>query len=774
MMKRRTLLLSGLGGAGAWVLGWGLMPPRSRLGDPASWPAGQPLPGEVSLNGWIKITADGSVRLAMPRCEMGQGIHATLAMLVAEELELPLQRVECVTAGVDAIYGNVGVLLAPLPWRPPASGMGTGSGTTPPAASGTEGEAPPRLGRWLLHKGGRELGLQLTAGSSSVMDAWDDLRLAAATARMQLLRAASLRWHQPVDELQVEDGVVRHPRGERAHYGELAAMAALTRPGEVSLKRPALWNLIGRTPRAAPPPLPSPSGRFGMDLRWPDMLFAAVRHAPALGGSIGAAALDDVLRQPGVERVVRLGPWAGATPALAVVARSSWHALRAARALQATWRPPAAGGVHSNAILVDLLSEAGRQAAAAAAQAPFSTASRRHEAAFVVPYLAHMPLEPTHAVARVSGGEVSVWAPTQSPTAARALAAQAAGVGEEAVTLHVTPAGGSFGRRLDIEVIGQAVRVALETGGRPVQLLWSREEDTTHDVYRPAAAAVLQATLDDEGWPLHLALHGAGDAVTPRWLARQLPQWSTRVELPDGHLGEGVPDWPYDLPNRHQHHEPTHSGVPVGHWRSGPHTAWAFFSECFIDELAALGGHDPVQYRLRLLAHQPACAAVLRLAAEKAGWERPAPAGTARGVALHVCAHSIVALVAEVRLAPRAQVQVPRVVCAADVGTVVNPAGLTQQLEGGVMYGLNAALWGQVDIQASKVRQRDFAKGRMLTVAQAPRIETHLVRSLRAPGGAGGITTPVVAPAVANALFRLTGQRVRQLPLMPERPGGRT
>jgi isoquinoline 1-oxidoreductase beta subunit len=763
-MKRRTVLLSGAGAAGAAVLGWGALPPRSRLGNAQDWPLG---PDEaVALNGWLKIAADGGVQLAMPRCDMGQGIHTALAMLVAEELDVPARQVRCVNAGADTIYGNVGVLLAPLPWRAPPASPAPGTADGGPAPE--EGRRV-RLGRWLLHKGARELGLQLTAGSSSVMDAWDDLRLAAATARAQLLRAASLRWRQPVDELRTEQGFVHHPRGERVPYGELAAVAAVTRPGDVRLKPPSQWNLIGRPPPRLLSPEPAAPRRFGMDLRWPDLLFATVRHAPALGGDVGALAVEAVLRQPGVMRVVRLGGWAGGTPAVAVVARSTWHALRAARALQADWRPPAAGPVDSKELLQALQAQARQQADAAAAQPPFADAPRRLSAAYSVPYLGHAPLEPTCAVAHVREGRVTLWAASQSPTTARALAARAAGVSEADVTLNALPAGGSFGRRLDGEVIGQVVRVALETQGRPVQLMWSREEDMTHDFYRPAGAAVLQATLDAEGWPLHLGMHSAGDAVTPRWLARQLPRWSTRVDLPDGLLGEGVPTLPYALPSRHHGHVATRGGVPVGPWRSGAHAAFAFYSECFIDELAALGGHDPLHYRLRLLARQPACAAVLRLAAEKAAWDAPPPAGVARGLALHVCAHSIVALVAEVRWRPGQPqpVQVQRVVCAADVGTVVHPAGLVQQLEGGIMFGLNAALWGQVEVVAGQVRPRDFAAGHWLDAAHAPRIETHLVRSPRAPGGAGGIATPVIAPAVANALFRLTGQRVRSLPLLP-------
>jgi isoquinoline 1-oxidoreductase beta subunit len=338
------------------------------------------------------------------------------------------------------------------------------------------------------------------------------------------------------------------------------------------------------------------------------------------------------------------------------------------------------------------------------------------------------------------------------------------------VTLHVTQLGGGFGRRLDVDVVGQAVRVALETGGRPVQLLWPREEDTRHDFYRPAAAALLSAGIDAQGRVQALQITGAGDAIAPRWLERCMPALATRLEVPDKTTSEGLFDLPYGIAHQRIAHLATHSGVPVGFWRSVGHSHNAFFSESFVDELAAELGQDPVAFRLALLGEMPRHAAVLTLVAEKAGWPgfaasgRALPAGRARGVALHESFGSIVAQVVEVSLqagAPR----VHRVVCAADVGTVVHPGIVAQQLEGAIMFGLGAALWGRIDIAAGAVRQGNFNDLRMPLLADTPRIETHLIASTRSPGGVGEIATPPLAPALANALFALTGQRRRELPL---------
>lgn len=758
-MKRRTLLLSGLGAAGALIVGFGALPPRSRLGN-ARILATQA--GEVALNGWIKIAADGSVLLAMNRSEMGQGVHTALAQLVAEELDVPLAKLRLIPAGADAIYGNVAMFVGSLPLHPRSTEPGQESTLA-------------RLGVWTVAKLARELGVNATGGSSSIADAWEPLRWAAATARQQLLGAASLRWKQPVAELQLKDGIVSHESGSQAHYGELAPDAAATPPGEVQLKPRAQWMLIGKpAPRQDLAAKINGSARFGIDAR-PDqgegLLFAAVRHAPMLGGAPGHVNVNAALQQPGVLRVVKLGPYAGGQSALAVVAHTSWHALRAAQALEIEWQQRPAGALDSAAIATQLAAAA-RHAAddgfafytqGDAAQA-LAGASKRVEALYEAPYLAHAAMEPMNCTARVKDGQVELWLPTQVPGLARALAAQIAGVAPEAVTVHVTYLGGGFGRRLDIDFVGQAVRVALETGGAPVQLLWSREEDTTHDFYRPAGAAFMQAGLDAAGKPMALQVGSAGDAITPRWMERVLPALAGPVDMPDKTASEGLYDQPYAVPHQRIAHRATHSGVPVGFWRSVGHSHNAFFTESFVDELAHAAGADPLAYRLALLDGLPRHAAVLKLAAEQAGWGQPLPAGKARGLALHESFGSIVAEVLEVS-SENGRPRVHRVVCAIDCGTVVNPRIVAQQLESAVIFGLTAALFGRIDIRAGEVQQRSFPDYPLLTLAQTPVIETHLIPSERPPSGVGEPGTPPVAPALANAWFALTGERRRRLPL---------
>jgi isoquinoline 1-oxidoreductase beta subunit len=503
------------------------------------------------------------------------------------------------------------------------------------------------------------------------------------------------------------------------------------------------------------------------------MVYAVVRHCPMLGGGLGRVDINAALRLPGVERVVRLGPYAGSTPALAVVARSTWHALRAAGSLEVEWQPPPAGTVDSAQVMQSL--EAAARAAAREdggfsfhhtgdPGAALAGAARRIEQLYRAPYLAHAAMEPPNCTARVADGGVELWAPTQVPSFARSLAARIAGVPEARVTLHVTYLGGGFGRRLETDVIGQAVRIALETGGRPVQLVWSREEDLTHDFYRPAGVALMQAGFDAQGQCVALKITGAGDALTPRFMERNAPALATPVDLPDKTAIEGLYDLPYALPNQRIAHVATRHAVPIGNWRSVGHSHNAFFSECFIDEIAHESRQDPVNFRLALLKAMPRHAAVLRLAADKAGWGTPIAAGLARGVALHESFGSVIAQVAEIEL-QNGRPRVRRVVCAADVGTVVNPAIVVQQMESAIVFALTAALFGRIDIVGSVVQQRNFPDHPLLTLAQTPRIETHLVASTLPPGGVGEPGTPPLAPAVANALFVLTGRRWRELPL---------
>lgn len=753
-MRRRTLLVSALGGMGALVLGWAVLPARSRLGSARLLLEGQ---GDVALNGWIKIASDGRVVMAMPRSEMGQGVHTALPMLAAEELDVPLRLVSIEQAGFDRIYGNVALLVAGLPFHPQEMEAEDGFGRV-------------KASRWLVGKVARELGINATGGSSSVADAWDVVRMAAATARASLLGAASLQWKLPVEELTVRDGVISHPSGRTAGYGELARFAAATPPGPVRLKPAKEFRLVGRsTARIDTPAKVDGSARFGQDVRLPGMLYAVVRLCPMLGGSPGRIDGTEALAMPGVARLVKLPGYAGSTAGFAVVAKTTWHARQAALAVDVDWQQRPGGALESRQIEVDLHAavRSGRghvfyeRGDVAAAEG----AGRELEAWYSAPYLAHATMEPMNCTAQVRDGNVEIWVPTQVPGMARAMAARTAGVPPDKVKVNVTLLGGGFGRRLEVDYVAQAVRVAMDCGGVPVQVLWPREEDQSHDFYRPMQVAMLRASLDGDGQVRSLRIKSAGDAISPRWLARAMPALSGPLDPPDKTTAEGLFDLPYGFAHERMEHVATRMGVPVGFWRSVGHSHNAFFSESFMDELAAEARQDPVEFRRAQLAHAPRHLAVLNLAAEKSGWGARLAAGRARGIALHESFGSIVAQVAEVSLA-RGVPRVHRVICAVDCGTVINPNIVAQQMESSVVFALSAALHGRIDIEGGVVQQTNFPGYPLVRLAQAPVVETWLVASDRAPGGVGEPGVPPLAPAVANALFLLTGKRHRSLPLI--------
>ena len=753
-MRRRALLLSAAGGAGALLVGWAVLPARSRIGSARLLLQEH---GDVALNGWIKIAQDGSVIMAMPRSEMGQGVHTALPMLAAEELDVPLKAIRIEQAGADSIYGNVSILVAGLPFHPAEADAEDGFGRV-------------KASRWLLGKFARELGVNATGGSSSVADAWDVVRLAAATARASLLGAASLQWKLPVEELTVIDGVISHPSGKSAGYGELARFAAATPPGSVRLKEHKDFRLVGRS--AARLDVPSKvdgSARFGIDVRLPGLRYAVVRLCPMLGGAPGAIDAAAALAMPGVERIVMLPAYAGSTAGFAVVGKSTWHAHQGALAVTVDWRQRPAGALDSGRI--DTFLETAVRAREGHVfhergdVARAESNGRAIEGWYRAPYLAHATMEPMNCTAQVRDGGVEIWVPTQVPQMARDVAAQVAGVSPARVKVNVTLLGGGFGRRLEVDYVAQAVRVAMDCAGAPVQLLWPREEDQAHDFYRPMQVAMLRGVVDNAGHASSLRIKSAGDAITPRWLARGAPALSAPMDTPDKTTSEGLFDLPYGFANQKMEHVATRMGVPVGFWRSVGHSHNAFFSESFIDELAAEVKQDPVEFRRSLLARAPRHLAVLNLAAAKSGWGSKLAAGRARGVALHESFGSIVAQVAEVSL----EAGVPRVhlvTCAIDCGTVVNPTIVAQQMESSVVFALTAALYGRIDIVSGVVQQTNFPTYPLVRMAQAPQVDTWLVESEVAPTGVGEPGVPPLAPAVANAVFWLTGKRLRSLPLV--------
>ncbi len=756
-MKRRTWILGGLGTMGALVVGWGVVPARSRLGKPELM---LPTRGDVALNGWIKIAADGSVILAMPRSEMGQGVHTALPMLVAEELDVPLARVKLEQAGADKIYGNVVMLVGGLPFHPLEH-----------EGPGRFGRVKVQVGEWVVGKVARELGINATGGSSSVADAWIPLRMAAATARASLLGAAAAQWKVPLAELVVKDGVVSHPSGKSTHYGELAKAAGGVAPGEVTLKDRKEWKLIGQgAPRLDVPAKVNGTAQFGMDVRLPGMLFATVRLCPMLGGTPGAMDAKAAMAMPGVERLVKLDAIGGSTAGIAVVGKTTWHARQGAQAVDVKWQQRVQGALDSDQIEAKLHAALKTEDGFAFfkkgdAIDTEGKAARVIKATYKAPFLAHATMEPMNCTAQVKDGKVEIWAPTQVPQMARAIAAEIAGVSIDNVTLHVTLLGGGFGRRLEVDYVGQAVRVAMDCAGKPVQLAWSREEDTTHDFYRPMHVANLSAAMDALGNVSSLTIKSAGDPISPRWFERAATILNGPVDMPDKTTAEGLFDLPYGIEHQHMSHVHTRHDVPIGFWRSVGHSHNAFFSEGFVDELALEAKQDPFVLRRKLLKNAPRHLAVLTLAAEKANWGSTLPVGQARGIALHESFGSIVAQVVQMSLV-EGKPRVHRVTCAIDCGTVVNPNIVAQQMESAVVFGLTAALYGKVDIKDGVVQQTNFNNYPMLMLAQAPVVETHIVPSARAPAGVGEPGVPPLAPAVASALFALTGKRHRALPLV--------
>jgi isoquinoline 1-oxidoreductase beta subunit len=775
-VKRRTWLLGTagvVGGSAALLVGWAALPQRSRLGSSTSWRA-EPAQGQsetsraIALNGWIKVSPDGSVILAMPRSEMGQGVHTALAMLVADELDVPLEQVHLQQAGFDSIYGNVAMLVGSLPFHP----LDTEEGRRTTAV---------KVGEWVVGKVARELGINATGGSSSVADAWEVLRPAAALARAQLVGAASLDWKLPAAEIAVTSGVMAHPSGKKAPYGDFAQRAAATPVSRAALKPREQWRLIGRSqPRIDLPAKVNGRAQFGLDVRLPDMVYAVARMCPMLGGSPQRVDAAAALKLPGVERVVRLGVHAGSTDGVAVVGRSYWHANQGAKALDIAWEAPPAGKLDSAQIMGELEAAArvgkgfeffskGDWAALEARAKSANGADeglKLLEAVYAAPYLAHAAMEPINCTAQVAdspdGRKVMVWVATQVPGIARAVAAKAAGVAENAVTVHVTYLGGGFGRRLEADVVGQAVRVALQTQGRPAQLVWPREEDIRHDFYRPAHVAVMKAVLSAKGEVLGWKVRSAGDAITPRWMGRGLP--ALAADTPDKTTSEGLFDQPYGIANQSIAHTATRMGVPVGFWRSVGHSHNAFFCEGFVDEMAEAAGKDPFEFRRNMLANAPRHKAVLEMAATKAGWGSALPPGRARGIALHESFNSIVAQVVEVSL-KGGQPQVHRVVCAIDCGTAINPDGVAQQMESSVIFALSAALYGRIDIKDGAVAQSNFTDYPVVSMDHAPVVETHILPRAGAPTGVGEPGVPPLAPAVASALRSLGLARQRSLPL---------
>jgi len=683
--------------------GTGLWLAASPLRVAAAGPEAPAAASGFQPSAWLNVDPKGSVTVFLGRSEMGQGSYTGMAVLVAEEL--------------DADWKTVRVV---------------------------QGDADPKYGR------------MVTGGSSSVRQSWEPLRKAGAAAREMLIAAAAAGWKVEPSACRAEKGFVVHaPSGRRAGFGELATAAArLSVPERPRLKDPRDYTLIGKpVPRLDTPPKTRGAATFGIDVRIPGMLHAAVARPPSLGGKVARFDAAKAMAIPGVKKVVEV------PTGVAVVADTTWAAFRGRDALGATFDPGPNGSLDSAAI-VRLVQSAPVDPIPARSEGDWAEAlagaAKKVSATYHLPFLAHATMEPMNCVARVDAEGAEIWAPTQAPLWARGDVAKALGLPEERVVVHVTFLGGGFGRRSFPDFVLEAAQVA-RAAGAPVQVTWTREDDFLGDLFRPCGQNELRAGLDAKG--NLVAWH---HLVRSPSISRHNFGSAGRPGHPD--VVEGAVSVPYRAGAIRIDSAVPEVGVRLGWWRSVYASQNAFAEECFLDEVAAAAGKDPLAFRLALLPPDHPLRAVLTLAGEKAGWGRKLPKGVARGIACHSSFGSHVAEVAEVSL-HKGAVRVPRVVCAVSCGTALNPDSVAHQMEGSVVYGLSAALRGEITFAKGAAIQDNFHVYEPLRISEMPKVETHIVPSTAAPGGIGEPGLPPIAPAVANALFALTGKRVRRLPI---------
>ncbi len=753
-MKKRTFLLTAIAATGALIVGWGVMPARQRLMGSSPLPLTK---GDIALNGWIKLSPDGSVGLIMPRSEMGQGTHTGLAMLVAEELDCSMSQIRILPAPIDKIYGNVAGLAEGVPFRPEDQG------------------AVARTTRWTMVKVMREMGFMMTGGSASIKDLWFPLREAAAMTKASLVNAIALNWKVAPANVKVSEGIFSAEGGKKISYGDaVTKFGAQLKPADkYELKSAAAFTVIGKPlKRLESGEKVSGKAAFGIDAVVPGMVYAAVKMAPQLRGKSTQIDASSAEKMRGVKKVLQFTGSQDATGGVAVIAEHYWLAKKALEAVKITWDVSETNSLSTaqgmNAMKAALDADTGFGFYKAGdVDAAMSSAASRIKAEYAAPNLAHAPLEPMNCTVEFKDGKATVWVATQVPDFARNAAAKVLGIEPEAVTINVAYLGGGFGRRLEIDVIAAAASIAKQMPGQAVQMIWSREEDMKHDFYRPAAVSRFEAGLDSKGEVVAWRNVSAGQNIVPQYMARNagLPMGG-----PDKTSSEGAFDQAYEFPNVRVGHTAVDLSTPIGFWRGVGHSHQAFFKESFIDECAVAAKSDPYEYRMNLLKNHPRHRAVLELAATKAGWALPLAPTTdgikkARGIALHESFGSIIVQVAEVSVTKEGSIKVHRVVCAVDCGLAVNPNLIAQQMESAVVFGLSAALYGRIDIEKGVVQQSNYHDYPILRFNETPTVETHIVPSSLPPEGIGEPGLPPIAPAVGNALFALTGKRLRNLPL---------
>jgi isoquinoline 1-oxidoreductase beta subunit len=701
-LSRRSFLVSSAAVGGGLILSLSLPFDRSEAASS----------NDFAPNAFIRIDKDGQVVLTMPYVEMGQGTYTSIPMLIAEELDVSLKQVRLEHApSNEKLYAN------PL------------------------------------------LGVQATGNSNAIRGAWKPLREAGATARTILVAAAAKRWGVDPKSCRAEDGAVIHDATKRhLKYGDLAAEAAtMPIPTNVALKSPEEFKLIGKpVKRLDAPAKVNGTAIYGIDARPPGVKFATLAQSPVFGGRLKSVDDSAAKAVKGVRQIVRLDD------AVAVVADHMGAAKKGLAALKIEWDD----GPHATLATEDIARELDQATLGSGAVAQnigdadkaIAGAATKLEATYEVPFLAHATMEPMNCTVHLRHDECEIWIGNQAVARVQAMAAKAADLPPEKVIVHNHLIGGGFGRRLEADGAVRAVEIARQVDG-PVKVVWTREEDIQHDMYRPYWFDRLSAGLDDQGRPVAWINRYAGSSVIARWLP---PAFKDGLD-PDS--TEGAIDLVYELPNFHVEFvrkEPP--GIPTAFWRSVGPSHNVFVTESFIDEMAAAAKQDPLAYRRSLLDKSPRAKAVLDLAAEKAGWGPALPKGSGRGVSLQFVFGSYMAQVAEVEVSKGGTVRLRRVVCAIDCGTVVNPDTVQAQIQSGIIFGATAALYGGITLKNGRVEQTNFDTYQMIRMNEAPVMEVHVVKSSEPPGGMGETGTSAIVPAIANAIYAATGKRLRKMP----------
>ena len=721
MVSRRFFIFSGIAAAGGLAIGYALMP-WTTLGR-ARKIAGKD--GAAMLTAWVRIGTDNSVTVIVPHSEMGQGVHTSLPMMLAEELDADWSLVRMEQAPADKAFANAAL----------AQGFLRGDKTIPSVLAGAA--------EFSFRKIAEVINLQITGGSTSVrFTGVDGMRRTGAAARAMLIEAAATSWGVPESEVIAKQSKLSHASGKSATYGEMAAIAAsFDAPADVPLKAKKDYTIVGRPiARFDIPAKVDGTAVYGLDLRLPNMSFAVVAASTVFGGTLKLVDEAPAKAMRGVKQVVKLAD------AVAVVADNTWRAKEALLALKPQWDDGANAAISSKSIFatMDAALNAGKfktDHSTGDADAVLKGAKKLVEATYRVPYLAHATMETVNCTAHFDNGKLTVWGGFQDGLGARAAAAKFAGISIDDVSLHHTAMGGGFGRRgSTLNYLKHAIGVARQVQG-PVQVMFTREEDMTQDNYRHASVSRMKAALDEKG------------KVTA-WLH----QFTEKFDPPEATMVN------YDFANQASRYVKGLNPIPWGPWRSVDHTQMGFFIETFVDELAYAAGQDPFAFRRAHLDAAPRHKAVLELAASMAGWATKPAQGRARGIAIRDAFGTIVAQVAEVSINADGRVRVHHVWSAVDPGEVINPATFIAQIQGGAIYGLTATLYGEITIEKGRVVQRNFPDYEMVRMGDAPQHEVRFIESGARTGGAGEPGTAPIAAAVGNAIFALTGKRIRELP----------